>query len=68
MNVWKKSYKVQIFWEGHKSLKITFHELAKSHLIKLGDFFQIFMAFSEYINFVVFDNSSIFHNCSVWND
>ena len=30
----------------------NFFELTKKHQMKLGDFFQIFVAFTEYLNFI----------------
>ena len=43
--------KVQIFWEGYKSLRespnLFWHYLKRSK--ELGDFFKTFIAFSEYL-------------------
>ena len=48
--------KVQIFWEGHKNLShlplsIWHYFVASNYNRKMG---QIFVAFSEYLNFMIF--------------
>ena len=48
---WQCSFKVQIFWEGHKNLSllpIWLYLVASNYKWNLG---QIFVAFSEYLNF-----------------
>ena len=53
-NFVRRNGKVQIFWEGHKNLKkkspygLRLHSNVKK---KMGDIFQIFLSFSEYLNF-----------------
>ena len=53
--------KVQMFWEGQfwkKCPDLIWHSFVKSK--KLEDFFQNFVAFSEYLNFTAFSRATIF--------
>ena len=47
----KKVDKVKIFWEGHTIWKKVSHLFWLSNIKTSGRFFQIFVAFSENLNF-----------------
>ena len=48
----KKFSKVHKFWEDQQIYKTTHTNI--SNVKKVGSFFQIFMAFSKYLNFPLF--------------
>ena len=56
LELWSLFTKVHIFWEGHKNLKqnipISLTHSVLSNIKKVGCFFQIFVAYSEYLNFI----------------